>query len=391
MRKQIRKIIYFIIVLILAGSAYGSLSNGGSKRINDSNITYLLNTRTKKVHSKDCGVGKRSKEKNKQLKTDSLANIVKDGYTICGDCNAGVRKSFLTNIFNRFSDTVNVDYDDIILPTKEEYLEAVEEIGEWYVDHIPTYCRKLQEEDLQDYNGIDKNVDSIKLKSKNQLSNKTKEYKYITSKETNITIYNMNSEDKILRANEKAVMNYDRYYDNVTKRGGILQYPCEYIEYANDYNKAGDDCVRYVFTVLNSIDPQFVSRIAKTSKYQWSNINTKLLYKDTDRMAKSLLKNGFEIFDSTIALQTKEITIEQINKEFKLEKGDIICRNGHVHIYIGNNGKDNFGWGKVNRLFPAYYTFSVINTDNVYKIKMEKGGDEELYTRVYRYKGGNIE
>lgn len=201
----------------------------------------------------------------------------------------------------------------------------------------------------------------------------------------------MNSEDKILRANEKAVMNYDRYYDNVTKRGGILQYPCEYIEYANDYNKAGDDCVRYVFTVLNSIDPQFVSRIAKTSKYQWSNINTKLLYKDTDRMAKSLLKNGFEIFDSTIALQTKEITIEQINKEFKLEKGDIICRNGHVHIYIGNNGKDNFGWGKVNRLFPAYYTFSVINTDNVYKIKMEKGGDEELYTRVYRYKGGNIE
>ncbi|MBQ2205377.1 MAG: hypothetical protein II411_05740 [Lachnospiraceae bacterium] len=391
MRKQIRKIIYFIIVLILAGSAYGSLSNGGSKRINDSNITYLLNTRTKKVHSKDCGVGKRSKEKNKQLKTDSLANIVKDGYTICGDCNAGVRKSFLTNIFNRFSDTVNVDYDDIILPTKEEYLEAVEEIGEWYVDHIPTYCRKLQEEDLQDYNGIDKNVDSIKLKSKNQLINKTKEYKYITSKETNITIYNMNSEDKILRANEKAVMNYDRYYDNVTKRGGILQYPCEYIEYANDYNKAGDDCVRYVFTVLNSIDPQFVSRIAKTSKYQWSNINTKLLYKDTDRMAKSLLKNGFEIFDSTIALQTKEITIEQINKEFKLEKGDIICRNGHVHIYIGNNGKDNFGWGKVNRLFPAYYTFSVINTDNVYKIKMEKGGDEELYTRVYRYKGGNIE
>ena len=391
MRKQIRKIIYFIIVLILAGSAYGILSNDGSKRINDSNITYLLNTRTKKVHSKDCGVGKRSKEKNKQLKTDSLANIVKDGYTICGDCNAGVRKSFLTNIFNRFSDTVNVDYDDIILPTKEEYLEAVEEIGEWYVDHIPTYCRKLQEEDLQDYNGIDKNVDSIKLKSKNQLINKTKEYKYITSKETNITIYNMNSEDKILRANEKAVMNYDRYYDNVTKRGVILQYPCEYIEYANDYNKAGDDCVRYVFTVLNSIDPQFVSRIAKTSEYQWSNINTKLLYKDTDRMAKSLLNNGFEIFDSTIALQTKEITIEQINKEFKLEKGDIICRNGHVHIYIGNNGKDNFGWGKVNRLFPAYYTFSVINTDNVYKIKMKKGGDEELYTRVYRYKGGNIE
>jgi archaellum component FlaG (FlaF/FlaG flagellin family) len=33
MRKQIRKIIYFIIVLILAGSAYGILSNNGSKEL----------------------------------------------------------------------------------------------------------------------------------------------------------------------------------------------------------------------------------------------------------------------------------------------------------------------------------------------------------------------
>ena len=118
MRKQIRKIIYFIIILIIAGSAYGIFSDDGSKRINDSNITYLLNVRSKKVHSKECGVGKRAKEKNKQLKTDSLANIVKDGYTICGDCNAGIRKSFLTNIFDRFNDSVNVDYEDIVLPTK---------------------------------------------------------------------------------------------------------------------------------------------------------------------------------------------------------------------------------------------------------------------------------
>ena len=386
MRKQIRKIIYFIIVLILAGSAYGSLSNGGSKRINDSNITYLLNTRTKKVHSKDCGVGKRSKEKNKQLKTDSLANIVKDGYTICGDCNAGVRKSFLTNIFNRFSDNVNVDYDDIILPTKEEYLKAVEEIGEWYVDHIPTYCRVLQEEDLQDYYGTDKNVDTIRLKTKGWMLDKAKEYKYITNKESKTTIDNINPNDKILRANERAIMNYNRHYSNVIKKGGILQYPCEFIENASDYNKAGDDCVRYVFTVLNSIDPQFVARISKTFEKPWSKISTKIFNGEDKDFFKTMIKNGFEIYDSNKTINDEYIKV--INSNFKLERGDIICRDGHIHIYIGNEETDNFGWGKVNRFYPANYKFSIKGNISEYIIKMDKGNSEEYYTRVYRYEGG---
>lgn len=337
------------------------------------------------MHSKDCGVGKRSKEKNKQLKTDSLANIVKDGYTICGDCNAGVRKSFLTNIFNRFGDTINVDYDDIILPTKEGYLKAVEEIGEWYVDHIPTYCRVLQEEDLQDYNGTDKNVDAIRLKTKGWILDKAKEYKYITSKETNTTIENINPNDKILRANEKAIMNYNRHYSNVIKKGGILQYPCEFIENASYYNKAGDDCVRYVFTVLNSIDPQFVARISKTFEKPWSKINTKIFNGEDKDFFKTMTKNGFKIYDSNKTINDEYIKV--INSNFKLERGDIICRDGHIHIYIGNEETDNFGWGKVNRFYPANYKFSIKGNISDYIIKMDKGNSEEYYTRVYRYEG----
>ena len=386
MRKQIRKIINFIIILIIAGSAYGIFSDDGSKRINDSNITYLLNVRSKKVHSKECGVGKRSKEKNKQLKTDSLANIVKDGYTICGDCNAGVRKSFLTNIFDRFNESVNVDYEDIVLPTKEEYLKAVEEIGEWYVDHIPTYCRVLQEEDLQDYYGTDKNVDTIRLKTKGWILDKAKEYKYITNKEINTTIDNINPNDKILRANEKAIMNYNRHYSNVIKKGGILQYPCEFIENASDYNKAGDDCVRYVFTVLNSIDPQFVARISKTFKTPWSKISTKIFNGEDKDFFKTMKKNGFEIYDSNKTINDEYIKV--INSNFKLERGDIICRDGHIHIYIGNEETDNFGWGKVNRFYPANYKFSIKGNISEYIIKMDKGNSEEYYTRVYRYEGG---
>lgn len=385
MRKQIRKIIYFIIILIIAGSAYGIFSDDGSKRINDSNITYLLNVRSKKVHSKECGVGKRAKEKSKQLKTDSLANIVKDGYTICGDCNAGIRKSFLTNIFDRFNESVNVDYEDIVLPTKEEYLKAVEEIGEWYVDHIPTYCRVLQEEDLQDYSGADNNVDSIKLKTKDRLFDKTKEYKYITSKETTTTIDMLEDKYQILRANEKAINNYHKYYSKIDVKGGILQYPCEFIENASDYNKAGDDCVRYVFTVLNSIDPQFVARISKTFEKPWSKISTKIFNGEDKDFFKTMIKNGFEIYDSNKTINDEYIKV--INSNFKLERGDIICRDGHIHIYIGNEETDNFGWGKVNRFYPANYKFSIKGNISEYIIKMDKGNSEEYYTRVYRYEG----
>ena len=65
-----------------------------------------------------------------------------------------------------FDDPINMDYDDIVLPTREEYLKAVEEVGEWYVNHIPTYCKQLQEEKVIEYQGVYKNIDSIKLGTK---------------------------------------------------------------------------------------------------------------------------------------------------------------------------------------------------------------------------------
>lgn len=390
-RKRITKIIYIIILLMLIGIGSLFLNDNSSEIMNNNNITYLLNVKSKKVHSKDCGVGKRSKDKNKQYRTDALTNIVKDGYKICGDCNAGIKKSFITNITNMFDDPINVDYDDIELPTREEYLKAIENVGEWYVNHIPTYCKKLQEETKEEYNGIEKYIGKIKLKTKDQFFNNSVDYNYLSNNSSNVTIDDLNNNDKVLRANENAIYNYKNNYDAIDIKGGILQYPCEFISTSPNYNKAGDDCVRYVFTVLNSIDPQFVERIAKTSKYNWSNINTSRLNSDADRLVKAMVKNGFKVYDSTIEIETDDLLINKIDVNFKLDKGDIICRNGHIHIYIGNDKIDNFGWGKVNRYFPAHYMFSTENIGDDFKIKMDKGNDIEYYTRVYRYEGGNAE
>ena len=344
-RKRITKIIYIIILLMLIGIGSLFLNDNLDEIMKNNNITYLLNVKSKKVHSKDCGVGKRSKDKNKQYRTDALTNIVKDGYKICGDCNAGIKKSFITNITNMFDDPINVDYDDIELPTREEYLKAIENVGEWYVNHIPTYCKKLQEETKEEYNGIEKYIGKIKLKTKDQFFNNSVDYNYLSNNSSNVTIDDLNNNDKVLRANENAIYNYKNNYDAIDIKGGILQYPCEFISASPNYNKAGDDCVRYVFTVLNSIDSQFVERIAKTSKYNWSNINTSRLNSDADRLVKAMVKNGFKVYDSTIEVETDDLLINKIDLNFKLDKGDIICRNGHIHIYIGNDKIDNFGWG----------------------------------------------
>lgn len=89
-------------------------------------------------------------------------------------------------------------------------------------------------------------------------------------------------------------------------------------------------------------------------------------------------------------LQT-DSRIKKLTESFSLEKGDIICREGHIHIYIGNDGTDNFGWGKVNRFYPANYKFNIEKIDGECQIKMDKGNTTEYYTRVYRYEGGKRE
>ena len=194
---------------------------------------------------------------------------------------------------------------------------------------------------------------------------------------------------KVLKANENAIYNYSKEYSQINVKGGILQYPCELISESPKYNKAGDDCVRYVFTVLNSIDPQFVERISKNYKKSWTRINTALFNSEDDVFATIMTKNGFRIYSSNY--RSNNSNIGKINENFKLENGDIICRTGHIHIYIGNNGTDNFGWGKVNRYFPANYYFSIENKNNEYRIKMDKGNLTEYYTKVYRYVGGTSE
>lgn len=47
---------------------------------------YVLNTNTKKFHVPDCSSAKGTKPENKKTVTDTRENIIKDGYSPCGNC-----------------------------------------------------------------------------------------------------------------------------------------------------------------------------------------------------------------------------------------------------------------------------------------------------------------
>ena len=52
----------------------------------DSEITYILNISTKRIHLSTCQHAENMKEENKEETTKSLEELIEDGYTACGTC-----------------------------------------------------------------------------------------------------------------------------------------------------------------------------------------------------------------------------------------------------------------------------------------------------------------
>ncbi len=107
-----------------------------------------------------------------------------------------------------------------------------------------------------------------------------------------------------------------------------------------------------------------------------------------------MVANGFDVYDSFGSTENG-VNIVQISNAFMLMPGDIIVRSGHLHIYLGRGYglSDNFGWGKVNRIFPQRYNYSLKSDENNHNYivcdkDIDTDGTHRKYTRVYRYKGG---
>lgn len=360
----------------------------------NSTKNYVLNRRTLKIHKENCPAVAKMSKRNKINVNDSINNLTQKGYVICNRCRAGIKRQneIVANLLDGI-DFLLFGEEVIDLPTKEEYLKSIDEMGIWYVNNIPTYQNELQEEQIADYTGNLVNVKKYELKNKKDNKENKKKYNVITS-DTGINIDKFDKNENILKCKEEAVINYSQNYDKISYIGNIACYPCEYLkDSVGGYNFAGDDCVRFMFSCLNNMDNRFVNLLSKYSKTKWRGVNTKRIANNNLEIQYAMQKMGFEIFDieSTEVDFNKdgyyEFLIKKLDSNFKLEKGDIITyydeveNEGHIHFYLSED--ENFGWGKVNRVYPQKSkTYIDSNTNKIIC-------NEVAFTRVYRYIGNN--
>ena len=200
----------------------------------------------------------------------------------------------------------------------------------------------------------------------------------------------------VLSANEEQLMNYVDYYDQIIK-DNLYYYPNEYLDENNEYyHAAGDDCVRFAWTVFTSMDSEFPNKMFEYSETTKPlNINSSRLSgfgssddkKNRQKVEYAMYKLGFDIYDANhnqvekCALdKNREYVINPINSNFELEPGDFLVRGGHVAFYLGgtdSKGSDSFGWGEVRSEFPQHTSFKR-TSDNRF-------GNN--YWRIYRYTG----
>ena len=132
---------FLYIVSILMCSCYAK----DDATVYKENKQYVLNRSSKKIHVPSCNSAIIMSDRNRKDVEDSLENLLDNGYNICKNCNAGIKKNFILSFFN--------GDENIELPTIEEYRNAIDIMGQWYVNHIPTYQTELEMEKISDYTG----------------------------------------------------------------------------------------------------------------------------------------------------------------------------------------------------------------------------------------------
>ena len=388
-------LVIFLLITVIASFCLSGCAGENSSVGDDDVHQFIVNKRTGKIHSEDCPAVVQMNEKNKLYASDSLLNLLKQDYVVCRRCRAGFDKTGADGIWQHLLHKNLYTEEFEIEASREDYLKAVGEISEWYVDHVPTYAAGIQDESFSKYNGSLTNYKEYTMKNKG----KTSTHNVISSDINASSLSLLKPDDEILRGTENAACYYNENIKQIDFKRHIAYYPCNLLDAGSDYSKPGDDCVRYVFAVLNRMDNRFTDKYALLSDSSYSKTDSKMMATDYKSIAYGFINLGFKIFDS----EQQKVYVDNdslpegyifpIDDDFRLQKGDILAREGHVHIYLGDGmaaNAANFGWGRVYRSYPQTYRITVKNVDGHRYISLiNSAGTEEAYPRVYRYTGNN--
>ena len=307
----------------------------------------------------------------------------------------------------------NINYN------RTDLVDIIKEIGKWYVDNVYTYqAGRYGAEtannitgaityytDEQEYQNKFKErfreswsdaSDTAKANRRNYMIEK----KNIPDEKIDLIMQDYNVTEAvangtfaelsvdILKKNEKytTVGRLEQLIDGKT--------PTLFGYYYNDIvkTKVQDDCSSFVSAVIYLFvnnnkeipaDKKYTSIPNYTSAKLLTNVSVKT----------ELESKGFKCYDESLGIS--DVSIKKIDP---LLPGDILVRNGHVEIYLGENW--SFGWGQVHNSYennpdsksfkwhfgtedevegshnPQGHYFYNINSSN-----------EGYYTRVFRYEG----
>ncbi len=78
-----------IVLNYLNGNSYkeGEAPTEDPDNTEPAEVTYVLNTSSKKIHKPDCRYAESMSEANKEVFTGDIQQKISDGYTVCGTCN----------------------------------------------------------------------------------------------------------------------------------------------------------------------------------------------------------------------------------------------------------------------------------------------------------------
>lgn len=383
LEKELSLLLIIALICMLCGCSKVEPDNQGNIQ-----KEYILNIRSRKIHAPSCFYVERMREQNKKSTQDTLLHLVQEGYVICRKCRAGITKKDKSEKIDR-KNYPNLYVEDVVeLSTLENYHDAISEMGEWYVNHIPTYAGRIQEEELTKYKGTLTEYREYKLNGK--------KYNVLTEDKA-LPMSELEQDTLITRGTESAIQYYEEEYESIKFKSRIAYYPCDLLKDCMDYNMPGDDCTRYMFAVLNRMDNKFTEKYKKLTRTEYSKTNSEALATDVKDIAFGMISLGFQLFGSEEKIvdvnsdTIPEGYILRMNDDFSLQKGDILARPGHVHIYLGDGkciSAENFGWGRVYREFPQIYDIQVKKVDGKNIIALTNSTNEdEYYPRVYRYAG----
>lgn len=224
----------FTIILISFSVCVSFIAGCSSEQLpaHEEAREYVINQRTGKIHDPSCSSVSLMSEKNKLIVSDTLLNLLKQDYVICRRCRAGVKKPGTSGALDRILHANLYTEDVKITASREDYLNAIDEMGEWYVNHVPTYASGIQEESFSKYDGKLRNYKKYELKNKGKSST----YLVLSSDTGSPSTSHLKSGTQILRGTENAASNYQKYFDQIDFERRIAYYPCDLLSQASDYN-----------------------------------------------------------------------------------------------------------------------------------------------------------